>query len=202
MRKLTVLAVVLLSSTAAATAPEARWKVSAETDLISIPISLTNVPSYSLHVGLKAPQLPNLLVGVGVFGSRRLPDFFTSLLDAANGVDNSGFSVGADGVALRTVWYFSEGSESGFFAGAYWAWQRWRQTHDATGAERQTNQLLLWPAAGYRWFPGGTPIFLSAFLSAGITSPSFGTVTTGRGAPEYQELRWYPFGAVHLGFEL
>lgn len=189
----------LLSATAVAEAPERRWKVIAETDLISIPISVMNVPSYSLHVGLKSPAMPQLLFGVGVFGSRQLPDFFTQLLDAANGVDNTGWQVGSDGVGLRTLWYFAE-EGSGFFAGAYWAWMRWEQTHAASGTRIRTNQLLAWPAAGYRWFPMETPLFLSAFLSAGVTSPSFGTVRTG--GAQYSELRWYPFAAVHLGFEL
>lgn len=199
MRSNALWCALLLAGAANAAEPEQRWKVVAETDLISIPISLTNVPSYSLHVGLKAPALPRFLFGVGVFGSRELPDFFTALLNSANGVDNDGWTVGFDGVGLRTVWYFGDGG-SGFFAGAYWAWMRWEQRHAASGTQVRTNQLLAWPTAGFRWFPVEAPVFLSAFLSAGVTTPSFMTERTGDA--QYQELRWYPFAALHLGFEL
>jgi hypothetical protein len=175
------------------------WRSTAETDVLALGVSFTGVASYSLHVGVKPPWSRHLLLGAGVFGAERLPEAYVQMLHSVNGVDNAGWRLGSDGLTARVAYYFGE-SKSGFYAALYLAWIRWHLDHPESGTTIHTNQLFLWPAAGYRWFPGGRSVFVSAFVSAAATSPIFGT--RREGPAQYQELRWYPFAAVHVGYEL
>ncbi|HET6613885.1 MAG TPA: hypothetical protein VFG83_17925 [Kofleriaceae bacterium] len=181
-----------------AVAPEpSRWHLTADGDLFTL-FSVAGARDYSLHMALRSPDVPAWIFGLGFFGGE-YPDFYAAMLDWASGVDNDGFDVRVDGVLLRGLWFLDPAHRS-FFVGTHLGVLRWENRDDATGSLWRSNQVVLWPAIGYRWYPTGEALFLAFWTGIGVLSPSFGTSEEGpRG---YQELRLLPFAAVHLGVEI
>lgn len=178
-------------------AADDRWHLVVDGDLFTL-FSLRGDPDYSLHMAVRAPEAREWVFGLGFFGGL-YPGFYRSILDWSNGADNEGWDVRVDGILLR-AFYFLDEARRHFFVGAHIGVLRWETRHDATGSLDRFNQAVLWPAIGYRWFPGGEGLFFAFWAGAGILSPGFG----GRreGAQRYEELRVLPFAAVHLGVEI
>lgn len=174
-----------------------RWHLITDGDLYTV-FAVRGDPNYSLHMSLRPPQAPEWIVGIGFFGGL-YPDFYTELLDWASGADNDDWEVIVDGALLR-AFYFLDPERRHFFVGTHAGVLRWDNHHDASGSRRRFIQPVVWPAVGYRWFPGDGFVFLSFWGGVGVLGPSFAEDADG---PErYEDLRLIPFAAAHLGVEL
>lgn len=204
MRTLLVTLLALAAAPAQAEEPArpADWTAGAEVDVFAYVIPPIG-SLHSLHAFVRPPWLDRRLrLGFGVFGGERYPAFVVSAMNALNGtaVRNAGWEFGSRAFAGEAFWDFG-GRDGGLFAGLYLALERWTQTHASSGSVQLTTQLWFEPAVGYRWFPGEQRhVFLSAWAGLGVLTPPLALEQSG---PEtFQPQVLFPFGSVHLGFEI
>lgn len=205
----TLLATLLALSTAPLQAragePAARpadWSAGAEIDVFAYVIPPIGA-LHSLHAFVRPPWMDRRLrLGFGVFGGERYPAFVASILDALNGTGarNAGWEFGSRAFSAEAFWDFG-GRDGGLFAGVYLALERWTETQASTASQQLTTQLWLEPALGYRWYPGDQRhAFVSIWAGMGVLSPPLAVEHVG---PEtFQPHVLFPFGSVHLGYEI
>jgi hypothetical protein len=148
--------------------------------------------SLSFHVMVRPAAIPRLRVGVGRVGGA-LPKLFHTLFDP-----NEGWSVTEQGGAAQAFFHLRERGST-FFAGAYARFDRWEwRREDAAGSDTGA-QLFVMPAAGYRWFPTRTGLFVTPWAGLGVSVWSTGRGRVGEHM--YEPLRLFPIVAVHVGYE-
>jgi hypothetical protein len=112
---------------------------------------------------------------------------------------NNGWSVRGDAWSLEAFYHFTDRGSS-FFVGGYLALQRWVYSQQSLGTVMTSNQFMAMPAAGYRWFPFRAGLFVTVWAGIGIMSPGF--LETHSAPERFNEYRIYPFGSLHLGWEV
>ncbi|HEY8207721.1 MAG TPA: hypothetical protein VIG99_09590 [Myxococcaceae bacterium] len=195
---------VLLPAPAFAEEPgrAAGWTAGAEIDVFAYVIPPIG-SLHSLHAFARPPWLDgHLRLGFGVFGGERYPAFVVGAMDALNGTAtrNAGWEFGSRAFAAEAFWDFG-GPDGGVFAGLYLALERWTETRAASASQQFTTQLWLEPALGYRWYPGPQRhVFVSIWGGMGVLSPPLAVEQSG--PDTFQPHVLFPFGSVHVGFEL
>ncbi|HZN93425.1 MAG TPA: hypothetical protein VFB81_12010 [Myxococcales bacterium] len=203
---LPLVALIALTAAPAARADEpsrpADWTAGAEIDLFAYVLPPIGA-LHSLHAFVRPPWLDgHLRLGFGVFGGERYPAFVLGILNSLNGTTarNDGWEIGSRAFAAEAFWDFS-GPEGGVFAGVYLALERWTQTRAVSASEQITTQLWLEPALGYRWFPGGQRhLFVAIWAGMGVLSPPLAVENAG--PDTFQPHLLFPFGSVHVGYEI
>jgi hypothetical protein len=188
MSKIALLTAALIIAAHTARAEETQWKISVETDVTRLALG-----SLSFHLMVRPSFAPRLRVGLGRVGGQ-LPKLFHTLFDP-----NEGWHVTEQGGVVQAFFHLeSEGST--FFAGGYLRFDRWDWRRPELAGTASGSQLFVMPAAGYRWFPVDSGLYVAPWFGLG-----FSVWNSGAGVLEgqtYQPLRWFPVPAIHVGYEL